>query len=227
MKTPLDSSELAETAQLFGEIISAPARKAPPVPPAQAPQAQAPQAQAPQAQAPVTGPPASEETSSPVVQQTPAPVVAVPVPPVKAAPPIAVPPAVSESTAPEAPEESAYRGDRLENTLAAMCKRGEFSSAVIADNSGLPLAAYNTPDKSDEIAAFATILGETLVKASTMLDQPNANNVSLDINYSDKAVLRRFMINEAPYYLFIICPQEMDERSEVELSVKQISSILS
>jgi len=127
---------------------------------------------------------------------------------------------------PPPPSEGHYRGDRLENTLYAMCKRGGFQGAVIADSDGLPLAVYNSPVADDAIAAFTTVLGDALEKAGHLLEQSDANNISLDINYTDKAVLRRFAINDLPYFMMMICPQDVDERAEVELSIDQIISIL-
>ena len=58
------------------------------------------------------------------------------------------------------------------------------------------------------------------------MNQADASNISVDINYLEKAVVRKFPINEATYYLMTICPQEMDERSEIELSIEQVISIL-
>ena len=134
---------------------------------------------------------------------------------------------VSVKRAPEpSPPKETYRGDRLDGVLFSMCKRGGFDSAVIADGSGLPLAVYNSPVGDDAVAAFTTVLGDALEKAGKLLDQHDANNISMDINYTDKAVLRRFLINDLPYYVMIICPQEVDERSEVELSTDEIISIL-
>lgn len=119
-----------------------------------------------------------------------------------------------------------FRGDQLENILYGMCKRGGFISAVVADQQGLPLGVYNSPVDIDILAAFTTVLGETISKAGRFLDQHEANNISLDINYADKAVVRQFFLAEHPYFIMIICPQNVDERSEVELSLDQIVSLL-
>ena len=119
-----------------------------------------------------------------------------------------------------------YRGDQLENALIEMCQRAGFNGATLADTDGLPLAIYNSPIGHEEIAAFTTVLGVALERAGSLLGEYNANNISLDINYTDKAVLRRFVINDTPFFLMVICPQEVDERSEVELTINQITSIL-
>jgi hypothetical protein len=120
-----------------------------------------------------------------------------------------------------------YRGDRLEEALVSMCKRGEFSGSVLADDSGLPLAIYNSPVQGEVLAAFTSVLGKSLSESSRLLNQPNANNISMDINYMDKIVLRKFFVAEKPYFLMIISSQQVDERSELELSINYISTILS
>jgi len=119
-----------------------------------------------------------------------------------------------------------YRADRLEEALVSMCSRGEFSGSVLADDSGLPLAVYNSPVEDGILAAFTSVLGKSLAETGRLLDQPNANNISMDINYMDKIVLRKFFVDENPFFLMIISPQHVDERAEVELSVNQISAIL-
>lgn len=119
-----------------------------------------------------------------------------------------------------------FRGDQLENILYGMCKRGGFSCAVVADQQGLALGAYNSPVDMEILAAFTTVLGEAISNAGRFLDQHAANNISLDINYADKAVVRQFTLAENPYFIMIICPQNIDERSEVELSLDQIVTLL-
>jgi len=122
--------------------------------------------------------------------------------------------------------EAYFRGDKLENALEAMCKRSGFTGAVVADNKGLPLAVFNSPVGADAIAAFTTVLGGALEKAGTLLGQHGAETISMDINYADKVVLRLFMIEQTPYFMMILCPQNVDERGEIELSIKHIVGIL-
>ena len=132
---------------------------------------------------------------------------------------------------PPVPEEiksgdSGFRGDRIEKALEIMCRRGEFIGAVIADINGLPLAVYNSPVGTDALAAFTSVLGNALEKAGHLLNQHGADNISMDINYTDKVVLRHFIVAGQDYYLMIVCPQSVDERSEIELSIEQIISIM-
>lgn len=122
--------------------------------------------------------------------------------------------------------EGEFRGDRLENVLIAMCRRGGFTGAVITDDSGLPLAAHNSPVETDRIAAFTSILGGALSKAGRFLEQHGAEYLSMDINYEDKVVVRRFFFEQREMYLLVLCSQEMDERAEIETTIQQIESVL-
>ncbi|MEN8152911.1 MAG: roadblock/LC7 domain-containing protein [Acidobacteriota bacterium] len=124
-------------------------------------------------------------------------------------------------------EEPSKDRDPLENLLIGMCRRGGFHGAVIADLNGLPLAVYNSPVDGDVLAAYSSILGESLEKATAFLNQPDANNISMDINILDKIVLRKFSITGKSYYLLIITPQNIDERAEIEVILSQIPQFLS
>jgi len=122
---------------------------------------------------------------------------------------------------------SPYRGDQLEAQLGAMCRRAGFAGAVVADASGLPLAAVNSPVAAERVAAFTSVLGESLRQADHLLGEQAANNLSLDINYTDKLVLRQFLVDGAAFYLAVICPQDVDERGEIELTLDQVAALLS
>jgi len=77
------------------------------------------------------------------------------------------------------------RGDRLDESLMSMCTRGEFHGAVLADDSGLPLAVYNSPVDDDVIAAFTSVLGKSLDRTAQLLKQPTANNLLASSKYQD------------------------------------------
>jgi hypothetical protein len=144
-------------------------------------------------------------------------------------PPVATPVpdrAQEPSPAPIAVLATGHKEERLENALQILCQRGGFSSAIIADDQGLALADYNSPVGTEVLAAFATVLGGAIAQASHFLDQHEANNISMDINYADKAVVRKFTVRALSFYLFIICPQDVDERNEVELSMETIMNLL-
>ncbi|MBU1232975.1 MAG: hypothetical protein KKD01_16730 [Proteobacteria bacterium] len=130
------------------------------------------------------------------------------------------------TTADNVAENQPFRGDQLENVLYGMCQRGGFQGAAVADEQGLALAIYNSPVEGDVLAAFTTVLGEAIGKAGRFLEQHDANNISLDINFIDKAVVRQFSLGDNSFYILVICGQEIDERSEIELSIKQVTAIL-
>ena len=48
----------------------------------------------------------------------------------------------------------------------------------------------------------------------------------MDINYTDKAVLRGLPLAGEPYYIMVLCPQHVDERIEVEVTEDAIIRIL-
>ena len=139
-----------------------------------------------------------------------------------ATPEVSTPPPPSPTPMP-----GGYRSDQMASILRNMCKRGGFSGALVADRGGLPLADFNCPVELEMMAALGSILGESLEHAARLLQRPDANNLSLDINYVDKIVLRTFEFERLPYHLLVICPQAVDERSEVELSIEQIQNVLS
>jgi len=98
---------------------------------------------------------------------------------------------------------------------------------MLVDANGLPLAVYNSPADDESIgAAIAMTLGEALEKTGRLLKQGEVNNIAIDINYTDKTVIHRFVLEELSYFLMIVCSQEIDERAEVELSIENIISVL-
>lgn len=115
-----------------------------------------------------------------------------------------------------------FLDQRIREILIGMCKRGGFTGAVIADDSGLPLADFNCPVDVESIAACSGVLSSALEQAGRLLGQRDANDISLDINYVDKVMFRRFRFEATSLYLLIIAPQEVDGRSEIEISIDQI-----
>jgi len=120
----------------------------------------------------------------------------------------------------------AFRGDKLEHVLAGMCLRGGFTGAAVADGGGLPLAVFQSPLEEDKLAAFTSVLGGAMEKAAMVLGHGGADGISMDIDYADKLAMRRFLIDNNPYFILVICPQLVDERGEIEVSVLQLTAIL-
>ncbi|TKB06106.1 hypothetical protein [Desulforhopalus sp. IMCC35007] len=122
--------------------------------------------------------------------------------------------------------DSGFMGDKLENLLAKLCQQSGFQSATVADEQGLPIGGVNTPVDLNVLAAFSSVLGGVIDKVPYFLEQHNANNISVDINYVDKAVVQKFLIGEVPFFLLIICSQDIDERAYIELFSDQITRLL-
>jgi predicted regulator of Ras-like GTPase activity (Roadblock/LC7/MglB family) len=150
----------------------------------------------------------------------------------------AVPPAVHQDEIPQAyakapparqahsSENAESKGGRIEEILESMCLRGGFHGAVVADEGGLAVAEYNCPVETDAVAACSSVLGSAMERAGRLLEQQEANHMTMDINYVDKVVLRQFAMEKEPYFLMIICPQEVDERSELEISIDRVAAVL-
>ena len=119
------------------------------------------------------------------------------------------------------------RGERLEGSLRIMCERAGFSGAAVADDDGLMLASFGVTIDNDVLSALAIVTDESLSRIAHLFRREDINHSSVDINFQDKIVTRRFDVDDSPYFLLVVCPQETDERSEVELSIDQITSIVS
>ncbi len=124
-------------------------------------------------------------------------------------------------------QEEAFKSDILTDILASMCERGDLYGTVIADEMGFPLDEYNSPVSTEALAAFTSVLNDTLEKADSILDMHDANNISMDINENDKLILRKFEVLNSTYYLLAVCPQEAQPIGEMAVAVSKIISKLS
>ncbi len=120
-----------------------------------------------------------------------------------------------------------FRDNKLEDILGDMCRQGGMIGSLLADINGLPIASYRSPVDNEVFAAFASVLGETMDKAGYFLDQHDANYISVDINYADKAVVKKFIIDDAIFYLIIITPKHINERGQVEYTIEKLKNVLS
>ncbi|MDH3346662.1 MAG: ParA family protein [Desulfobulbaceae bacterium] len=118
-------------------------------------------------------------------------------------------------------------GTKLDTIISGMCERNNFHGAVVADEMGFPLVDYKSPISSDALAAFTSVLEDTLQKAGSILELPEANNISMDINENDKLLLRKFEVLNSTYYLLTLCPLEVEPLGEMEVAVAAIRIELS
>ncbi|HIJ79799.1 MAG: ParA family protein [Desulfobulbaceae bacterium] len=119
-----------------------------------------------------------------------------------------------------------FHTDFLGGILKKMCGAGGFYGAIVADAMGFALADFNSPVAVDTLAAFSSVLGDVLAKAGGMLEQEKANNISMDMNDTDKIVLRSFVVHDSVFYLLAVCPQEVNAPGEMQAAVTAIIDVL-
>jgi hypothetical protein len=171
--------------------------------------------------APIASAPVPRE----VPELRPAPPVAwpAPAPPATAAP--APSPPVVEVPPPSPELTAGTRAERLDRVLDALRRRAGLAAAVVADDSGFPLAVQGT--SVENLAAFTSVLGEALEKAGRLLGRYAADTISMDVDYEHELVLKRFRIERHTCYLMVLGPQHVDQRSELEVTIGQLVTILS
>jgi hypothetical protein len=143
-----------------------------------------------------------------------------PPPAVHAPPGKVAPPALPDS--PDLP-----RAERLERLLTNLCRRADLAVAVAADETGLPLAIHGSTVPAESLAAFTSVLGEALRKAARFLGRSGADYISMDVDYENKIALKSFRLDGRLFSLLVVCSQTVDERSELELSIQQLVTVLS
>ena len=118
------------------------------------------------------------------------------------------------------------RGDRLQRLLAQMCARAQFRGAAIADDQGLPLAVHNLPFRAEALGAIASVLGGALATVAKVTERPELPTIAVDVTFDEKLVVRRVVEADLTYYLLVLCPIAGDERGEIELSLRQLTTIV-
>ena len=106
--------------------------------------------------------------------------------------------------------------------LKKLCEKSDYYGAVIADEMGFPLADYNCPISTESLAAFTSVLGDSLEKAENILELEDANNITLEINETDKVALRRFTALNSPYFLLVVCSQAAVFPGLIEPTISEI-----
>lgn len=121
----------------------------------------------------------------------------------------------------------AMNRDEIKEALGEMCENGGFYGAVVADEMGFPLADYRSPIGVDALATCSSLLGEALVKAGSIIEMSDVNNLIMDINGEDKLVLHRFTLLDENYVLVAICPRDVEALGEIDLAAARIIKSLS
>lgn len=114
----------------------------------------------------------------------------------------------------------------LEDILADLCRKGGFAGALIADEMGLPLAASNLRQDPDALAAFATVMGESLKQADAILDFKEANTVTIAVADNEKIVLRQFFLLDSRHYLLVVAPLMAEPAALIGQAVAEITTAI-
>ena len=130
------------------------------------------------------------------------------------------------STAPDGGAFTGTRQERLNDVLNAACRRGGFRTLALCDAAGLPLAMVDSPIDEAHLAGLTAVLGEALERVSRLWEGPQPETLSMDIDYSDKLVFRSFIVDRRGYSMMGVCPQDLDERGEIELAVSSVSGLI-
>ncbi len=123
-------------------------------------------------------------------------------------------------------ESSLFTGDKLEKLLADLCTKSGFTSVVVADERGFPISGVNMPVALELLAAFSSVLGWVIDKTPVFFEEYEAGIVSVDISHIEKAVAKKFSLEEQAMYLLIICSQDIDVRSHADLFIDRITRVL-
>lgn len=119
------------------------------------------------------------------------------------------------------------REDTLRRHLRKLCQRSRVKIAVLSDDQGLPLVIEGEAMAGEVVSAVVTILGETLDRVGRILEKPEARFSSLDLSFDEKLAIRKFEVLDRSYSLFTIGPSDGDVRSEFEITIMQLTSVLS
>ncbi len=116
--------------------------------------------------------------------------------------------------------------DLFTELLAELCESNGYNGALLADEMGFPLTTHNCAIASDAMAAFTSVLGDTLEKAESVLDQEDANNITLEINECDMIGLHRFRALNSTYFLLVHCPRAAAFPGSIEMTAAEIRARL-
>ena len=124
-------------------------------------------------------------------------------------------------------DQRSSREDKLRHKIRELAQRSRSRIVVLSDDQGLPLVAQGDAIDSERVSAAVTLLGDTLSRVGRIVGRPDAHYVALELSFDERLVVLQFEVQERTYYLFSIGPSDVDIRSELELSIMQVDSILS
>lgn len=107
------------------------------------------------------------------------------------------------------------RAARLERILAALCATPGVQSAVLADDTGLPLAGFGLQAGGERLAAFSSMLGTVMDGARRVLGEEAGDRVTLRLSGDLEAVVTRFSAEGRTYHLVVQCSGRAAARADL------------
>lgn len=127
----------------------------------------------------------------------------------------------------EGPAETSIQIRELTDLLRAICEKHTLHGAMVADEMGFALADFNiSPAEVDALAAYTSVVGDTLAKAESFLELSRADTLSMPAGERGKLVFRRFDLQNNAYYLLVMSPREAEIDGEMEHWTKRIVELL-
>lgn len=115
----------------------------------------------------------------------------------------------------------------LEGALAGVCAAPAVLAAVLADASGLTVAARGEPRATERLAACAVALGATLDQAGRLLETAPGDRAAVRLADDHEALLFRFRAGDRAWHLLVLRDARAPGRSPLERAAEVLSEALS
>ncbi len=112
----------------------------------------------------------------------------------------------------------------FEEILARMNKEGEFTTAVLASDDGLPVAAAPSPPAydPDTIAAMVTLVKGLIEQTRERLGLELVDEVSIVVSDRSRLVCRYFKIGALSFILAIVTPPNASHRRLSTRAIREL-----
>ncbi|MBU1222134.1 hypothetical protein KKF34_19835 [Myxococcota bacterium] len=119
------------------------------------------------------------------------------------------------------------RENEITAILDELCGFHEFSSVIITDAQGLPIAFSSGAYNPEMLGALTSVLNETLSSCGRLIENSEVCYISFDTNILEKACLYRFSLEkETTACIMITTSQDKDVRSVLEIFINNIRRVL-
>jgi predicted regulator of Ras-like GTPase activity (Roadblock/LC7/MglB family) len=112
----------------------------------------------------------------------------------------------------------------FEEILARMNGEGEFTTAVLASDDGLAVAAAPSPPAydPDTVAAMVTLVKGFIQQTQERLALEQVDEVSIVVSNRSRLVCRYFKIGELPFILAMVMPPNAAHRRISTRAIREL-----